>query len=152
MDDIIDYIIEDTANFQIISMSIRELYQQKLQGFSIIKREKELNEIEQDQYFSINNENCNEYINKSATNINKYYNKTYDINKKRNIDINKNNYREYNFNTKTINTIISKNYKSFIALPKGNIEYIDPKEIFDENKNNELYLSGDESSKRKKIS
>ena len=151
LDDIIEYIIEDTANFQIISMSIRELYQQKLQGFSIIKREKELNEIEQDQYFSINNENCNEYINKSATNINKYYNKTYDINKKRNIDINKDNYREYNFNTRTINTIISKNYKSFNALPKGNIEYIDPKEIFDENKNNELYLSGDESSKRKKI-
>ena len=39
-------IIEDVSNFQIISMSIRELYQQRLQGFVIYKKEKDPNEIE----------------------------------------------------------------------------------------------------------
>ena len=49
-------IIEDTANFQIISVSIRELYQQRLQGFTIYKNEKEPNEIEKNYNFVIQKE------------------------------------------------------------------------------------------------
>ena len=49
-------IIEDTANFQIISVSIRELYQQRLQGFTIYKKEKEPNEIENNYNFLIQKE------------------------------------------------------------------------------------------------
>ena len=48
-----DNIIVNTANFQIISVSIRELYQQKLQGFVIYKKEKEPNEIEKNYNFII---------------------------------------------------------------------------------------------------
>jgi len=48
--------IVDTANFQIISVSIRELYQQRLQGFVIYKKEKEPNEIEKNYNFIIRKE------------------------------------------------------------------------------------------------
>jgi len=48
--------IVDTANFQIISVSIRELYQQRLQGFVIYKKEKEPNEIEKNYDFIIRKE------------------------------------------------------------------------------------------------
>ena len=48
--------IVDTANFQIISVSIRELYQQRLQGFVIYKKEKEPNEIEKSYDFIIRKE------------------------------------------------------------------------------------------------
>jgi hypothetical protein len=48
--------IVDTANFQIISLSIRELYQQRLQGFVIYKKEKEPNEIEKSYDFIIRKE------------------------------------------------------------------------------------------------
>lgn len=48
--------IVDTANFQIISVSIRELYQQRLQGFVIYRKEKEPNEIEKNYNFIIRKE------------------------------------------------------------------------------------------------
>ena len=71
-------IIEDTVNFQIISLSIRELYQQKLQGFSIFKKEKESHIMQRNNYFSIYTKNYNNDIIdiNTSTNIshNKYQN------------------------------------------------------------------------------
>ena len=62
--------IEETANFQIIAMSIRELYQQKLQGFSIIKKEKQPYEMQKEIFFSILKENNDININ-GYTTVNK---------------------------------------------------------------------------------
>ena len=119
--------IIDSANFQIISIGIRELYQQKLQGFSIIKKEKDPNEID----------NYKENFQKNEQNIldnNSYYNKninTYNIQKNRIMKINKN-YYDYDYNNdniRKINTYKSQNYKTFIAFPTGNLECIDNLEI-----------------------
>ena len=149
-----DITIEDTANFQIIAMSIRELYQQKLQGFSIFKKEKKPNEIQNEIFFSILTEK-NSYINENEklkfdkSNNNK-------INKSKKIIKNNKVYYDYNYNNsnvKTINTVISKNNKTFIAYPKKEIEYINTKEIFNENShkytNNDLFHSEDESIEKK---
>ena len=81
--------IIDAANFQIISIGIRELYQQKLQGFSIIKREKEPNgmDISEENYQKNSENNSNNYS---------YYN-NYNIQKNRIFKRNKN-YYDYNYN------------------------------------------------------
>ena len=148
--------IENEANFQIIAVSIRELYQQKLQGFSIIKKEKYPNQISRELSFMILSENNFNINHNSKVIIDTYNNK--EINKSKKILKNNNKfYHDYNNqNTKKINTIISKNYRTFIAYPKKEIEYINPKEIFmneNSNKNNngfdELYHSGDESLDKK---
>ena len=160
-----NYDIEDTANFQIIAMNIREIYQQKLQGFSIIKREKHPNEIVRETYFSIFRENnYNFYNNKNMSNMNLYKNNIYNNNKntkeylyktdeKKRIFIrNKINFDYYKSNVKNINTIISHNYKTFIAIPNNTIEYINPSKIFNESiNNNDIYYSEDENFKRKKL-
>ena len=131
--------IEDTANFQIIAMSIRELYQQKLQGFSIIKKEKQPYEIQNEIFFSITKGNYKEInTNKKILKNNKFFSDS-------NYDYNYN-----DSNTKNINTVISKNNKTFIAYPKNEIKYINKKELFNENNiqmNNydDLFHSGDES-------
>ena len=51
-----DNIIEDTENFQIISVGVRELYLQRLQGFAIFKKEKEPYEMENNYNFIIRRE------------------------------------------------------------------------------------------------
>ena len=146
--------IEETANFQIIAMSIRELYQQKLQGFSIIKKEKQPYEMQKEIFFSISTGNINNIGQYSTVNIDKYKIKEIYGDKK----ILKNNkvYYDYNYNysnTKNNNTVISKNYKSFIAYPKNEIKYINHKEIFNENNyqinNYDIFRSGDESIDKK---
>ena len=131
--------IEDTANFQIIAMSIRELYQQKLQGFSIIKKEKQPYEIQNEIFFSITKGNYKEInTNKKILKNNKFFSDS-------NYDYNYN-----DSNTKNINTVISKNNKTFIAYPKNEIKYINKQELFNENNiqmdnYDDLFHSGDES-------
>ena len=146
-----NYSIEDTANFQIISLNVRELYQQKLQGFSIIRREKEINEINTNNYYSINNDNyC--YDNRNISN-NTYYNRNkLDTNRhiKRKRIVYKNNIQNdyIDENIKYVNTIRSQNYKRFIAIPKSKIECISSDDIFNENKfRNENCYSENESLK-----
>jgi hypothetical protein len=151
--------IIDTANFQIISIGIRELYQQRLQGFSIIRMEKELDEIGLNEDLSFYKKNKG-YNTKNITNKNSYYyNKntnfeTFDQIKKKKVyqrNITYNNYYK-NASARKVNTFRSKNYKTFIAFPKGNIEYIDNIDIFNENQNsNDNYYSDDDISKRKKL-
>ena len=158
-----NYDIEDTANFQIIAMNIREIYQQKLQGFSIIKKEKQPNKFVREIYFSIFKEN-NFYNDKNMSNMNLYKSNIYNINKntkeylyktsnkKRTFIKNKINFDCYKSNVRNINTIISHNYKTFIAIPNHTIEYINPTQIFNENlNNNDMYYSEDEDFKRKKL-
>ena len=120
-------------------MSIRELYQQKLQGFSIIKKEKQPYEIQNEIFFSITKGNYKEInTNKKILKNNKFFSDS-------NYDYNYN-----DSNTKNSNTVISKNNKTFIAYPKNEIKYINKKELFNENNiqmNNydDLFHSGDES-------
>lgn len=160
-----NYDIEDTANFQIIAMNIREIYQQKLQGFSIIKKEKQPNKFVREIYFSIFKENNFTFYNdKNISNMNLYKNNIYNINKNTNeysyktinkdrkFIRNKINFDNNKSNVRNINTIISHNYKTFIAIPNNTIEYINPTQIFNESiNNNDMYYSEDEDFKRKKL-
>ena len=146
-----NYSIEDTANFQIISLNVRELYQQKLQGFCIIRREKEINEINTNNYYSINNDNCccdnrnisnNNYYNSNKLDTNRH------IKRKRIVYKNKIHNDYIDENIKYVNTIRSQNYKRFIAIPKSKIECISSDDIFNENKfRNENCYSENESLK-----
>ena len=223
-------IIENTSNYQIISVSIRELYQQRLQGFVIYKKDKEPNEIEKNYSFiiekeydallarpiwdnlfiqkedfiimpSINNYNINmnnrskltnevqddflieansqnskykeNYINDSFTNINskdlsvdicrkcggqKVYENNYSYRYRNNINIMKskngnNSYKQINnisSNNNEGNVIKSKLYKTLLALPQNEIDYINNIEICPENRNDRILFSDDEYIKEKK--
>ena len=144
--------IINTANFQIISMSIRELYQQRLQGFSIIGKGNELYTMNIKKNFMNFNDNFS-YINKNKLN-NYYYNKNdnLDLNKQiQNERLMNNNRTENTFNNKgikNINTFRSINYKTFLAFPKSNVDYINSVDIFNDNqKNNDYCYSDDEFMK-----
>ena len=133
--------IIDAANFQIISIGIRELYQQKLQGFSIIKREKEANGMDiSEENYQKNSENI--------SNNYSYYN-NYNIQKNRIFKRNKNyydyDYNYYNDNNRKVNTYKSQNYKTFIAFPKGKLECIDNLNI----SNGNIKINIDNLSKEK---
>ena len=149
--------IVDTANFQIISLGIRELYQQRLQGFSIMRMEREKNEIELNDDLSFYKKNYY-YNTKNIQNKNSYYyNKntnfeTFDQIKRKRVFQNNRTYNNYykNITKRKVNTFRSQNYKTFIAFPKGNVEYIDNIDIFNESQNNnDNYYSDDDISKKK---
>ena len=153
-------IIEDTVNFQIISLSIRELYQQKLQGFSIFKKEKESHIMQRNNYFSIYTKNYNNDIIdiNTSTNIshNKYQNVDYNIYKQ--YEKTRKSYKNKTFyksasKFRKINTIKSKNYKTFIAFPCNEIEYINNIDIINKNLNSDniYYYSDDEFLRGKKF-
>jgi hypothetical protein len=149
--------IVDTANFQIISLGIRELYQQRLQGFSIMRMEREKNEIELNNDLTFYKKNYY-YNTKNIQNKNSYYyNKntnfeTFDQIKRKRVFQNNRTYNNYykNITKRKVNTFRSQNYKTFIAFPKGNVEYIDNIDIFNESQNNnDNYYSDDDISKKK---
>ena len=222
--------IVDTANFQIISVSIRELYQQRLQGFVIYKKEKEPNEIEknydfiirkeydallarplwndldmQNEYFfippspnetklkniqddlmiEINSQNsrynkdtfiCDSFSNsnefnadicricggKKIINENNVENINNISENKINIltsreNYNNNYYYNYNYSRKTndnnVNVVKSKLYKTLLAIPQNEIDYINNMKITrkDVEDNNIIYNSDDEITKGKMI-
>ena len=225
--------IVDTANFQIISVSIRELYQQRLQGFVIYKKEKEPNEIEknydfiirkeydallarplwndlemQNEYFfippspneiklkniqddlmiEVNSQNSrynkDTYICDSFSNSNEFNaeicricggKKIINENNMENINnisenkiniftskedynkINNNYYYNYNYSRKTndnnVNVVKSKLYKTLLAIPQNEIDYINNMDITkkDAEDNNIIYNSDDEITKGKMV-
>ena len=205
-------IIADTANFQIISVSIRELYQQRLQGFTIYKKEKELYEIENNYNFIImrdydpllnrnnwdylyiqkedfsflpthneiklRNENQDDFLIEANSQISEYkenindtitnskeftgeycrfcggkkriseHNSNYECNIIKTKNEN-NNYRYENKNN--LNVVKSSTYKTLLAVPKNEIDYINNIEISVENKNDNILLSDDEYTRGRKI-
>ena len=208
-----DNIIENAENFQIISVSIRELYQQRLQGFMICKKEKKPFEMEknynfiilkeydtlfgrsmwknlyiQNEHFNIQNERKfkNEIqddfliegnsqsskfkdtflINDSFTNSRdlssdicrfcggkKRLNDDFVSDKKINILKSKKENYNYRKNTNNSNVHVVKNnlYKTLLALPQNEIDYINNIEISYINENNKyIYNSDDEEIRSKK--
>ena len=209
-----DNVIENTENFQIISVSIRELYQQRLQGFMICKKEKRPFEMEknynfiilkkyntlygrsmwnnlyiQNEHFYIQNERKfkNEIqddfliegnsqsskfkdtflINDSFTNSKdlsldicrfcggkKRLNDDFISDKKINVLKSKEENYNYRKNTNISNVHVVKNnlYKTLLALPQNEIDYINNIEISCINKNDKyIYNSDDEEIRTKKF-
>ena len=202
-------IIVKNENFQIISVSIRELYQQRLQGFMIYKLEKEPYEMEKNYNFliereyddglygrrsvwdnlyiqnekfnilsapykSMKNENQDDFIiegysknsryrdtfieNDSCTNsrnlsidackycggkkrfYDNYTTNSYTTNRRR-INILKCKKENYQNN---VNIVKSNVYKTVLALPQNEIDYINNIEISCKNKNDKLMYNSDD--------
>ena len=211
-------IIDNTVNFQIISVSIRELYQQRLQGFVIYKKDKEPNEIEKNYSFiikkeydallarplwdnlyiqkedfiitskpinkirnkniltnevqddflieanSLNSKYKESYINDSYRNTNSRDlsadickvcggKKIYENNSNYNCSYrNKNEYKKINniySANKKVNVENNQIYKTLLALPQNEIDYINNIEICPENLNDRVLFSDDEFIKEK---
>ena len=215
---ITENIIDNTANFQIISVCVRELYQQRLQGFVIYKKDKEPNEIEKNYSFiikkeydallarplwdnlyiqkedyiitsnpskiirnkniltnevqddflieanSLNSKYKESYINDSFTNTNSRDlsvdickvcggRKIYENNSNYNCSYrNKNEYKKVNniySANKKVNVTNNQIYKTLLALPQNEIDYINNIEIGPENLKDRVLFSDDEFIKEK---
>jgi hypothetical protein len=202
-------IIVNNENFQIISVSIRELYQQRLQGFMICKLEKEPYEMEKNynfliereyddglyrrnsvwdnlyiqnekfnilsnQYKEMKNENQDDFIIEGYSKNSRFRNTFIEndsYNNSRNLSIDeckycggkKRFYDNYTTNSYTtnrrrinilkckkenyqnnVNVVKSKVYKTLLALPQNEIDYINNIEISCKNKNDKLIYNSDD--------